>query len=86
MAAKYGYAHRKLRAEWAPRVERGEVCCCCGCGTMILPGEPWHLGHDRVDPSRYLGPMLEAHNCNTSLEKKLRGRRRARRRWVNPAW
>jgi hypothetical protein len=85
-SARYGHAHRKLRDQWAPRVARGEVMCCCGCGLLILPGQKWHLGHDRADASRYLGPMLAAHNCNTSFERRLRGRRRGGFRWVNPAW
>jgi hypothetical protein len=89
-AARYGYAHRKLREAWRPRVERGEVPCSCGCGWPILPGEAWDLGHDPMDAAmggdRYLGPMLAAHNRNTAREKKLRGRRRGGFRWRNPAW
>lgn len=85
-AAKYGYAHRKLRSEWATRVERGEVACCCGCGWPIQPGDKWHLGHDRADSTRYLGPMLERHNCDTRIERRLAGRRRGGFRWRNAAW
>ena len=87
-AAKYGYKHRRLREQWRPRVERGEVACClpwCG-GLMILPGEPWDLAHDPMDPSRTLGPAHAACNRNTSFEKRIRGRRRGGFRWRNPAW
>jgi hypothetical protein len=29
---------------------------CFRCGQCILPGEPFDLGHDGVDRSRYTGP------------------------------
>jgi len=82
----YGYGHQRLRKSWAPRVERGEVACACGCGWPILPGQAWDLGHDPHDPTgqRYLGPMLAAHNRNTTTERRLH--RRRRRRYVNPEW
>ena len=57
--------------------------CACGCGWPILPGEKWDLGHDRADPTRYAGPMLAKHNRDTSIERKLRSRRR---HWRNPEW
>jgi hypothetical protein len=83
-SARYGHSHRKLREQWRPRVERGEVACCCGCGQVIWQGEAWDLGHDPLDPSRYLGPMRARCNRNTAREKRLRGRRRGGFRWRNP--
>jgi hypothetical protein len=85
-AERYGYEHRKLRAQWRPRVEAGQVACACGCGWRIEPGQPWDLGHDPADSRRYLGPMLAAHNRNTALERKLAGRRRRGFHYRSPAW
>lgn len=84
-ASRYGYEHRRLREQWRPRVERGEVACACGCGWRIEPGQAWDLGHDRADPSRYAGPMLASHNRNTTVERRLRGRLRGFH-WRSPAW
>lgn len=57
----YGPAHRRLRAQWAPRVAAGDVPC-HRCGTLIEPGTRWDLGHDDDDRTRYTGPEHE--NCN----------------------
>ena len=80
---RYGYPHQKLRREWAPRVEGGSVAC-SDCGFPIAPGEPWDLGHDRVDRSRWIGPSHRRCNRNTGLEKRLRGRKK--RRWRSDLW
>ena len=40
----YDAAHHRLRAQWKPAVDRGEVLC-GACGRPIVPGTPWHLGH-----------------------------------------
>ena len=65
----YGREHRKLRDEWKPRVEAGEVHCARpGCGKLIEPGSAWDLGHN---PDRsYRGP--EHRTCNRAT----RGERR----------
>ena len=60
----YGAAHQRLRREWLPKVERGEVCC-AKCGEWIAPGTPWHLGHDDQDRTQYLGPLHRRCNCDT---------------------
>jgi hypothetical protein len=89
-AARYGHAHRQLREAWRPRVEAGQVACCCGCGWRIEPGQAWDLAHDPMDAvmggNRYLGPQIAGHNRSTAREKRLRGRHRGGFRWVNPAW
>jgi hypothetical protein len=57
----YGARHQRLRAWWAPRVAAGKVVC-WRCGEHIVPGEPWDLGHDDGDRTRYKGPEHAA--CN----------------------
>lgn len=87
----YGYAHRRLRERWRPRVE-AEAVACAICGGLILAGDPWDLSHDPVDAATggtsYLGPSHRHCNRNTVLERRLRGRGRQGKgfRWVNRAW
>lgn len=61
----YGREHKRLRAWWAPQVERGEVDCanpvCLEPTRRIMPGTPWDLGHTE-DRSTYRGP--EHARCN----------------------
>jgi hypothetical protein len=58
--ARYGQAHRRLRAQWATRVAAGVVDC-ARCGERIEPGAAWDLGH--VDGGlAYSGP--EHAECN----------------------
>jgi hypothetical protein len=63
----YGPAHRTRRRILRPMVEAGLVDC-ARCGHRILAGEPWDLGHDDVDRSKYLGP--EHRRCNRSAAGK----------------
>jgi hypothetical protein len=55
VARGYGYKHRALRKQWAARIASSIVICRRGnecllrdrpAGNMIVPGEPWELGHD----------------------------------------
>lgn len=90
MKSRYGTQHRHLRAREAKRVERGECFCAAPrCkhpgGRYIVPGEEWDLGHHPFDPTVYLGPMHQACNRNTVLERmKRRPRvvRAAARAWL----
>ena len=63
----YDAGHDRLRAKWKPKVDRGEVDCqetvCLMPMRRILPGQPWHLCHDRKTGT-YLGPGHV--RCNTS--------------------
>lgn len=56
--SKYGATHQRTRAEWAPVVEGGEVCC-WRCRRPIVGA--WHLGH-RSDGSTH----PEHERCNLS--------------------
>lgn len=73
----YDHHHRALRKRVAPAVESGGVAC-ARCGRPIAPGEPWDLGHDDRDRSRYTGPEHRA--CNRATAGR-RQRRRQSRRW-----
>ncbi len=57
----YGGRHQALRRALAPMVSAG-LATCARCGERIIPGEPWDLGHDDFDRSRYSGP--EHASCN----------------------
>lgn len=57
----YGADHDRLRAEWAPKVATGTIRC-ARCRGIIRADEPWDLGHDDHDRTRYRGP--EHANCN----------------------
>lgn len=67
----YGMAHQRLRRRWAKAVAAGGVRCARGADCkhakdgvagLILPGQPWDLGHDDHDRHRYTGP--EHRGCN----------------------
>lgn len=51
----YDSKHKRTREEWAPLIATGWVRC-ARCGKLIAPDEPWDLGHDDADRSRYSGP------------------------------
>ena len=70
----YGSRHQALRAKLAPRAAAG-LTRCARCGKPIRPEEPWDLGHDDFDRTRYTGP--EHARCNRATT----GRKRNSRRW-----
>lgn len=57
----YGADHDRLRARWAPIVKRGGVNC-WRCKQPIAPNDPWDLGHNDDDRTKYEGP--ECIPCN----------------------
>ena len=60
----YGYRHQVIRKRLAPNVNAGLVDC-WRCGQRIEEGEPWDLGHDDIDRTKYRGP--EHVRCNRSV-------------------
>lgn len=79
----YGHEHQRRRKLWIPRVERGEVAC-ARCGYIIVPGEPWDLGHDDEDRSVYAGP--EHQRCNRATSGRKHGARAEPRRRTSRNW
>ena len=75
-ARGYGVAHRTLHAQYARLVEAGQAIC-ARCHRSIVPGEPWDLGHDDHDRSRYSGS--EHRRCNRATATHLATRHS--RRW-----
>ena len=57
----YGVDHQRERARWQRIVETGEASC-WRCKLPIGPTDPWDLGHDDHDRTRYRGP--EHPHCN----------------------
>ncbi|MGW6121493.1 AAA family ATPase [Nocardia sp. NPDC055165] len=67
----YGQDHRKRREALAPIVQSGKATC-WRCTEAIKPGEPWDLGHDDHDRTRYRGP--EHVHCNRAAGGRAGGR------------
>jgi len=66
----YGTRHKRVREQLRPLVLAGGVKC-HRCGQEIRPGEPWDLGHDDNDRSRYTGPEHRACNRATAARRGL---------------
>lgn len=67
-ARGYGSRHKGLRRWWARKIDGGTVIC-WRCHRRITRDEPWHLGHDDHDRSRYKGPEHE--RCSTEAARRL---------------
>ena len=75
---KYGTAHRRLRKQWARKVERGDVEC-SRCGDPIDPRDTWDLDHrDGGGPLDYYGPSHARCNRATSSHRV------EREGWLDP--
>ena len=66
-----GHQHQKRRERIARVVAAGGVRC-WRCGRPIHPREPWDLGHDDRDRSRYRGPEHAACDRATKAHAKAR--------------
>jgi len=65
---RYGTAHRRLRKQWARKVERGDVEC-WRCGKVIDPRDAWDLDHvDGGGPMDYYGPSHA--RCNRATNRR----------------
>jgi hypothetical protein len=64
-ARGYGHRHQQERKRWSPHVEAGQVFC-ARCRRLILPGEPWDLGHVDGSKTKWAGP--EHRKCNRQTE------------------
>jgi len=62
-ARGYDAQHRRLRAAWQGRMDRGEVVRCARCGHAIPPSSDWALDHSD-DRATYLGPSHTV--CNNA--------------------
>lgn len=63
----YDAAHRAQRARIVEHMASGASYACSRCGQPIQHGQAWHLDHDDVDRTKYLGP---AHaTCNERAGK-----------------
>ena len=71
---KYGGPHRELRKRLARAVAAGQATC-WRCGSPILPGARWHLGHSD-DGRRWMGP--EHAYCNTAAGARKTNAQRAK--------
>jgi hypothetical protein len=65
----YGPTHRRRRAQFARRIERGEFPICPGCDLGIGPDDLWDLGHDDYNP-RIERPEHRACNRRAANELK----------------
>ena len=76
----YGAEHRRVREQWAARLQRDGGATCCICGHWIDVDESWHLDHT---PERD-GYRGVAHaTCNKrDGAKRGRARQNTNQRWA----
>ena len=68
-----------IRKRWAKVVEAGDAYYAPRCGKWISPNEPWDLGHDDTDRTKYRGPEHRA--CNRGAPDQAEVPRRQSREW-----
>jgi hypothetical protein len=73
-ARGYGSEHERARERWRPFVEAGQVVC-RRCERPIVPGEPWHLGHDDEHPDP-ANSRPEHAGCNQATAGRISRRQR----------
>jgi hypothetical protein len=61
-------------------VESGQVDC-ARYGRRIEPGEKWHLDHDDLDPSKYIGASHVRCDCATATHRVKRNQRITSPNW-----
>lgn len=74
-ARGYGAKHQAERKRLAPIVARGQTPC-AKCGDLIVPPEPWDLGHTD-DRTGWTGPEHQDCNRRAAARRRNRGYRRA---------
>jgi len=65
----YGGQHVKLRKRIQKQMDAGKIFYCWRDGKPISPSEPWDLGHDDDDRTKYMGPEHARCNRATSRHK-----------------
>lgn len=75
----YGAEHQKLRAQLKRDVVDPGHAYCWRCGGWINSDEPWDLGHDDHDRTKYRGPEHRGRECaaHGNRATNLRARREA---------
>lgn len=82
IANGYGKEHKRLRAEYAARMDNGEIFFCWRCRRVVNPSRPWDLGHDDLDRSVYRGPEHVGCNRATRRRQNRRGAPQTPRGWI----
>lgn len=89
----YPWAHWQERQRLKPIVAQGTTICaraalgqCAMPKPVILPGQPWDLGHPDHDRTRWSGP--EHRRCNRAAAARIgnRTRAKARKQSALPKW
>ena len=85
-ARGYGWKHQQERDRWKTRIATGTITCwrCIARGiphnqALISPAEPWDLGHDDNDRTRYRGPEHRKCNRGEPSRRKTRPQPHSRR-------
>ncbi|QIG58476.1 HNH endonuclease [Mycobacterium phage Cornie] len=74
----YNAQHQRERRRWTPIVQAGKATC-WRCQQPIHPNQPWDLGHDDHDRSKYKGPEHIGRECPAGGNRATATRRQWRR-------